>query len=105
MSSDSDDLKKWNAEAIAEKVRSIVAAKTSGPVTADSTFDSLGLDSLAMAEVVFEIESAFCIRADQRLLDLRSIGEATAYVAQEVNKQQTTRDRAGRTTSAEIRPG
>jgi acyl carrier protein len=87
-------------------VRSIVASKTTGPVSTDSTFDSLGLDSLAMAEVVFEIESAFRIHADaERLLDMRSIGEVSTYVVQEVKKKQATHGRLDRPTSAEIRPG
>jgi acyl carrier protein len=105
MSSDFGDPKLWNAEAIADKVRNIVAAKTNCPVVADSTFDSLGLDSLAMAEVIFEIESAFGIHADERLLDLRSIGDVIAFVVQEVSREQAARGRAGRTTSAEFRPG
>jgi len=100
MPSDSGDPGLWNAQAIADKVRSIVAAKTNCPVVADSTFDTLGLDSLAMAEVIFEIESAFGIHADERLLDLRSIGDVIAFVVQEVSREQAARSRAGRTTSA-----
>ena len=104
MSSDCDDPRPWNAEAVADKVCSVVAAKTVGPVSVDSTFDSLGLDSLAMAEVVFEIESAFHITADaERLLDLRSIGEVSAYVLQELKKVQTPQSRIERPISAEIR--
>ena len=102
MSSDLSDPKPWSAEAIAAKVRDIVAAKTNCPVVADSTFDSLGLDSLAMAEVIFEIESAFRINADERLLDLRSIGEVISFVVQEVNTAQAARARA---TSAQSRSG
>ena len=104
MSSDSSDPKLWNAEAIADKVRDIVAAKTNCPVVPDSTFDSLGLDSLAMAEVIFEIESAFRIHADERLLDLRSIGDVIAFVVHEVNQGQAARSRIGRITSGEFRP-
>jgi acyl carrier protein len=60
-------------------------------VLPDSSFDSLGLDSLAMAEVIFEIETAFRIQADDRLLDLRSISEVSSFVVQELKKEQTTR--------------
>lgn len=105
MSNDFPDARRWTAETIAEKVRDIVASKSSFPVVEDSTFDSLGLDSLAMAEVIFEIESAFHIHADERLLDLRSIGDVIAFVVQEVNREQIARGRADRTTSAEFRPG
>jgi len=105
MSSDFEDAERWTAESIANKVREIVAAKTTGPVAVESTFDSLGLDSLAMAEMVFEIESAFRIHADERLLDMRSIGEVIAYVVQEVKRDQTPRSRADTPASAEIHPG
>jgi acyl carrier protein len=105
MSSDFEDVKRWTAESVANKVREIVAAKACAPVSAESTFDSLGLDSLAMAEMVFEIESAFRIHADERLLDMRSIGEVIAYVVQEVKREQTPRSRTDRPTSAEIHPG
>jgi acyl carrier protein len=105
MSSHFEDAKPWTAESIANKIREIVATKTPTPVAPESTFDSLGLDSLAMAEVVFEIESAFRIHADERLLDMRSIGEVIAYVAQEVKREHAPRSRADRPASAEIRPG
>jgi acyl carrier protein len=105
MSSDFQDAR-WTSQAIADKVREIVAAKTNCPVTTDSTFDSLGLDSLAMAEVVFEIESAFHIHADERLLDMRSLSEVTTYVSQEMRKEQSPRGRADRpAASAEFRAG
>jgi acyl carrier protein len=105
MSSDFGDVRHWTTESIATKVREIVATKTPALVAAESTFDSLGLDSLAMAEVVFEIESTFRIHADERLLDMRSLGEVVAYVVQELKKEQTPRGRVERPTSAEIRPG
>ena len=91
MSSDSEDAAVGNSRQVAEKVLTIVRAKTSGPVTLEATFDSLGLDSLAMAEVVFEIEAAFQIRTDERLLNLRSIGEVVEYVANKVKKEQAHR--------------
>lgn len=103
MSSDFQDVRLWSTEAIVAKVRDIVATKTNCPVTTESTFDSLGLDSLAMAEMVFEIESAFHIHADERLLDMRCIGEVIDYVGQEVQKELTPRSRADRPASAEIR--
>jgi len=88
MSSDSDNARTWDAAAIAERVRTIVAAKTSGPVSPDATFDELGLDSLAMAEVVFEIETAFKIHTDDRLLDLHSVGQVADYIAQKLKQDR-----------------
>ena len=72
---------------ITEQVIAIVRTKTPHPVTADSTLDSVGLDSLAMAEIIFEIESQFKIRADERLLDLRSFREVINYVVQALKKR------------------
>lgn len=84
MSSESETDKVWTADAVGDKVKAILAAKTKSPVLPDSTFDSLGLDSLAMAEVLFDIETAFGIRADERLLDVQSVREIIALVTKEV---------------------
>lgn len=84
MSSEPETDKVWTADSVADKVKAILAAKTKSPVLPDSTFDSLGLDSLAMAEVLFDIETTFRIRADERLLDMQSVGEIIAFVTKEV---------------------
>jgi acyl carrier protein len=90
-SSDNEVGQSWNATMVAEKVRAIVASKAGAPVTADSTFDSLGLDSLAMAEVIFEIETAFKIRADERLLNLNKISQVIDFVIQEMGESSRRR--------------
>ncbi len=69
-----------NHAEVAEKILAIVRPKTSFPVTTENSFDSLGLDSLAMAEVVFEIENAFNIRTDDRILDVRTVGQVITFV-------------------------
>lgn len=76
---------------ITEQVIAIVRTKTPHPVTADSTLDSVGLDSLAMAEIIFEIEAQFKIRADERLLDLRSFREVIKYVVQATSKRSSAK--------------
>ena len=88
MSSERDDAT-WNPGTVAEKILAIVRAKVPGPISLDSTFDSLGLDSLAMAEVVFEIENAFQIRTDERLLNLRTIRQVADYVLEKVQPSRT----------------
>lgn len=63
-----------------ERVLAIVRTKTTSPVSLDSTFDALGLDSLAMAEVIFEIENALGIRTDDRILDVRTMRQVVELV-------------------------
>jgi acyl carrier protein len=79
----------WDADSVAEKIKGIVDKKAYAPVTLDSTFDSLGLDSLAMAEIVFEVESTFNIRTNERILDLQNLREVVDYVVQEIEKRKT----------------
>jgi len=89
MSSEPDDAKNGTPGNVAEKILAIVRAKIPGPISLDSTFDSLGLDSLAMAEVVFDIENTFQIRTDERLLNLRTIREVADYVASKLQPSRT----------------
>lgn len=72
---------------VADKVLAIVRSKTRSPVTLDSTFDALGLDSLAMAEMVFELETTFKIRTDDRLLEVRNLRQVVEYVMQATANQ------------------
>ena len=77
----------WTEAVVAERIVEIVRAKSEQPVTLQSTFDELGIDSLAMAEVIFEIELAFKIRADDHLLDLRNLREVIDYVNRTLKKK------------------
>lgn len=69
-----------NAAMIEEKVIAIVQKKAPMPVSIDDDLDSVGLDSLAMAELVFEIESSFSIRTDDRLLEMKTLRDVVTYV-------------------------
>jgi acyl carrier protein len=80
----------WNDALVGERVVSIVREKTPHPVSLDSTFESVGLDSLAMAEIVFEIESEFKINADDRLLDLKSLREVSEYILRALQRRATS---------------
>lgn len=88
MPSDGNQSSVWTTHTVADKVLAIVASKTTGRVTPEATFVTLGLDSLAMAEMVFEIETAFKIRTNDRLLDVRTIGEVIDYVVREIEKSK-----------------
>lgn len=75
-------------DTIAQKLMAIVRSKTSAPVALDSTFDSLGLDSLAMAELVFEVEAAFQVRSDDRLLDSHTLADVVRYLQSKIEAKQ-----------------
>ena len=62
------------------KICRIVAQRTGVEPQMNDTFASLGVDSLAMAEIMCEIENACGFRADESLLDIESIGELCEYV-------------------------
>ena len=91
MPSDANHPIAWTTDTVADKILAIVASKTTGRVTPEATFVSLGLDSLAMAEMVFEIETAFKIRTNDRLLDVRTIGEVIDYVLREIHSGKSKR--------------
>lgn len=65
---------------IEAKILEIVAAKTERTPTVADTLDSLGIDSLAMAELIYEVESHFEIESDDDLLDLSTLQELCQYV-------------------------
>lgn len=67
---------------IEERILEIVGAKTDRPPTAADTLDGLGIDSLAMAELIYEIETDFNIESDDDLLELSTIQELCKYVSE-----------------------
>lgn len=69
-----------------DQVLQIVRSKVEVPVTLESKLDAIGLDSLAMAEVVFELETQFKIRTDDRILDLRTVREVAQFVAEQLKR-------------------
>ena len=46
----------------------------------DDRLDSLGVDSLRLADFVSDLEKAFGFRADQDIFDVETIRELAAYV-------------------------
>lgn len=67
---------------IETRILEIVGAKTERPPTPTDTLDDLGLDSLSMAELIYEIETDFGIQSDDDLLDLSTIQELCQYVSE-----------------------
>jgi acyl carrier protein len=82
-----------NDQVVSDKIMSMVRSKTNIPVTPESTLDNAGLDSLSMAEFVFEIEAEFQIRANDALLEVQSFREVIEYVKLEIaNKKSVSLD-------------
>ena len=65
---------------VEERILEIVRSKTDRPPTSMDTLDDLGIDSLAMAELIYEIETHFGIKSDDDLLELTTIRELCQYV-------------------------
>jgi acyl carrier protein len=67
-------------EEFGEKILALISKKTGKPVTANDTFDSLQLDSVAMAELSYEVEQLVGVRADEGVLDCETVAELIDYV-------------------------
>jgi acyl carrier protein len=64
---------------LAEKVVGIIAAgakRAPGPVTTESTFDELGLDSLDALNILYELEKEFNVHfPNEEVLGIRSVSQ------------------------------
>jgi len=79
------------------RVVAILAAQSlcdPSELTSETTLDSLGIDSLGLAEILFAIEETFDVEVpfnantpDSAGLDLRTVGSACAAVAALVQSQ------------------
>lgn len=61
---------------IIEHLRKIVG----GSPQSDDSLALIGVDSVAMAELTFELEKQFSIKIDDEILDVDTIRELTHYV-------------------------
>lgn len=73
-------------DSVATQVLALVQSKSHVPVQMDSSLNEIGIDSLAMAEILFEIETRFQIRADESVLDLQNVGEVVQYVRDRLDR-------------------
>jgi acyl carrier protein len=61
----------------------------SAELTLDSTFESVGVDSLDGVEIIVDTEFEFKITIpDSRLMMLRSVGSLVDYVDESLHKKQ-----------------
>ena len=76
-------------EGICKAIRSVKPSLASLPMSSDTRFDSLGLESIERILVVFEIEEAFEVSiVDQQLDTFRSVGEARDLVLKLVGARE-----------------
>lgn len=57
-----------------------------GNPTPSDSLSMLGVDSVAMAELTFELEKRFSIQIDDDILDIETIRELTLYVLERIQK-------------------
>ena len=61
----------------------------SGAVTPDAALESLGIDSLGVAELLFNIEDEFKISVPAEPVALASVGDVAAFIDGLIAAQQT----------------
>lgn len=49
-------------------------------ISSESSLDTLGVDSLGMMELLFEIEKAFDIVIPNEQIELKTVGQVVAYI-------------------------
>lgn len=67
---------------ILEKIKTILSEQISvntDDIKPESTFDSLGLDSLDMMQVLMELEDEFGIQIDENS-DMKTVGDLIEYI-------------------------
>lgn len=58
-----------------------------GRVTPDAPLDSLGIDSLGLVDVMWNVEDEFRIKVPLRMPELRTVADLVAYVDRLVGEQ------------------
>jgi acyl carrier protein len=77
---------------ITEKIKRNICNKFDVPnniISGDSTFKSIGVDSLDAVEIIVDTETEFNINVpDNKLLMLQSVGTLVDYIDESLNKKQ-----------------
>jgi len=69
-------------EELRENVLDLVSRKVGRQVDPDDSFVALQLDSLAMAELAYEVEQLLGVKADSGVLDCDTVGEFIDYATE-----------------------
>lgn len=67
---------------IEREVLSALAEQFNEPAQLDDSLAALGVDSVGMAELTFEIEKRFGITVDESILDIETPRELAEYIQQ-----------------------
>jgi acyl carrier protein len=67
-------------DAIEERIYKILREKFNAEPERSMQLTALGIDSIGMAELTFDIEKAFSIRVDEDILSIESVGELIEYI-------------------------
>lgn len=76
-----------DTDAIRAKLTRMVGSKIAPPFQWTDSWDLLDLDSLAMAEVLAEIEKEFGIRIGADILDIDNAEELVQYIARQLARR------------------
>jgi acyl carrier protein len=69
-------------EEIREKVLDLISRKVGKRVALDDSFVVLQLDSLAMAELAYDVEQLLGVKADSGVLDCDTVGDFIEYATE-----------------------
>jgi acyl carrier protein len=61
-------------------------------LTLDASFETLGIDSLGTAELLFNVEDVFGITIPSRPIELATLGDVVRYIDELTAAQQTGSD-------------
>ena len=67
------------------EILQIIASKTGSHPSLSDRIDQLEIDSLAMAEMIYDLESTFQVRTDDRLLELCTVQDLCDYLEERVS--------------------
>jgi|LakMenE01Jun11ns_1017448.scaffolds.fasta_scaffold7921098_1 acyl carrier protein len=67
-------------DAIEERIYKILREKFNAEPERSMHLTALGIDSIGMAELTFDLEKAFSIRVDEDILSIESVGELIEYI-------------------------
>lgn len=73
------------------RILQLIANRIGSHPSLDTNIDELGLDSLAMAELMYDIESTFQIHTDDGILELDTVQDLCDYLEAHLGAEGATR--------------
>jgi acyl carrier protein len=69
-----------HVKSLEEQISRVLSEELGRDVRVTDSLDSLGIDSVRMAQLAIEIEDHFGFRVDEELLDVETVQELAEYV-------------------------